>query len=63
MVELVAYARKVRNPHKIWKAEGKLPLLRHEYQWKSNIENDLVGTGCEGFIMIHFAENRDQRTW
>jgi hypothetical protein len=45
---------------KMRKAEGKLQLLRHGYGWKNDIKKDLIGIGCEGFIMIHFAENRDQ---
>jgi hypothetical protein len=30
-VELVAIMKKMRNPHKIRKAEGKLPLVRHGF--------------------------------
>jgi hypothetical protein len=44
----------------VGKPEGKRPLVRTRYGWKSNIKIDHQGLGCKGMDWIELAQDRDR---
>jgi hypothetical protein len=44
----------------IRKPQGKIQLERLRCRWKDNINVEIKGTGCEGVVWIHLAQDRDQ---